>query len=121
MTLILSLLTALRAAEAQQPVKVPRIGILINGTAATLGPSIEAFWQGLRTFGYVEGQNIVIEYRWAEGKLDQLPDFATEFVHLKVDLIMAPGGRAVQAAQRATDTIPIVMVNYDEHGSGSRT
>ena len=55
--------------------------------------------------------NIVIEYRWAEGKLDRLPDFATEFVRLKVDLIVAPGGRAVQAAQRATDTIPIVMAN----------
>src|SRR5207245_196763 len=84
-------------AQAQQSKTVYRIGFLSPGASIST-PSVEAFQQGLRDFGYVEGQNIVIEYRGAEGKMDRLPDLAAELVRLQVDLIVAPGGRAVQAA-----------------------
>jgi putative tryptophan/tyrosine transport system substrate-binding protein len=94
-------------AQAQQPKKVVRIGYLAVSSPSA---STEAFRQGLRELGYVEGQNIIIEYRYAEEKYAQLPDLAAELVRLKVDVIVAAGGsRAVQAAQNATRTIPIVM------------
>src|SRR5919197_1044295 len=88
----LALLVVPLIAEAQQRVQVPRIGVLsmLTGSTADVAKNIEAFRQGLRDLGYVEGQNIVIEYRYAEGKVDRLPDFAAEFVRLKVDLIVAP-------------------------------
>jgi putative tryptophan/tyrosine transport system substrate-binding protein len=95
--------------EAQQSKKVPRIGYLANSTASAQAARREAFRQGLRDLGYVEGQNIVIEYRYAEGKSDRLPDLATELVHLKVDVIVAGSTITIQAAKNATKTIPIVM------------
>src|SRR6266545_812064 len=76
-------------AQAQQPTKIPRIGYL-NATSPSTSPArIEAFRQGLRELGYVEGKNIVIEFRHAEGKLDRLPDLAAELVRLKVDMVVA--------------------------------
>jgi len=73
---------------AQQPAKVPRIGWLAAGSASGVAPLTDAFRQGLRQLGYVEGKNIVIEFRYAEGKFDRLPDLAAEIVHLKVDVIV---------------------------------
>jgi putative ABC transport system substrate-binding protein len=97
-------------AEAQQPTKVPRIGYLASGAAANEHSArADAFRQGLRDLGYVEGKNIAFEYRRAEGKLVQLPDLAAELVGLKVDIIVAGGNSAIRAAKNATTTIPIVM------------
>ena len=100
------------AAEAQQPVgKVPRIGIL-NAAASTsaFAGRIEAFRQGLRDLGYVEGKNISIESRWAEGKLDRLPDLAAALVREKMDVLVSAGGNsATRALKQATTLIPIVM------------
>lgn len=79
-------------AEAQQPKKVPRIGFPDPGTPSSSSARIGAFRQGLRELGYVEGQNIIVEYRFAEGKLDRLPEFADELVRLKVDVIVTGGG-----------------------------
>jgi putative ABC transport system substrate-binding protein len=93
--------------EAQQPKKVPRIGFLLQ--AAPTSPQVEAFRQGLREFGYIEGKNILIEYRHTEGKPDRLPDLAAELVRLKVDLIVVSGALATSAAKKATGEIPIVM------------
>jgi putative ABC transport system substrate-binding protein len=98
--LTLVLLTAAFAAQAQPLAKAPRIGYLGTGTVSTAGRALAAFQQGLRDLGYVEGQNIVIEYRWAEGQVERLPDLAAEFVRLKVDLIVAPGTLATQAAKQ---------------------
>ena len=107
------LLTTASLTEAQQPGKVPRIGYLAPVFPCSGHvPSLEAFWQGLRELGYVEGQNIVIECRSAEGKSDRLPHLAAELVRLKVDVILAGGGELVaRAAKGATQTIPIVMTN----------
>jgi ABC-type uncharacterized transport system substrate-binding protein len=105
----LLLATAL-AAEAQQPKRVPRIGFLLAPSRSAVSQSVDAFRQGLRDLGYLEGQNILIEYRFAEGRLDRLPDFAAELVRLKVDVIVAGGGgQAIKPAKDATSTIPIVM------------
>src|SRR5881397_4058765 len=97
------------SAEAQQPNKVLRIGFLNALSPSTIAARLEAFRQGLRELGYVEGKNIVVEYRWAEGKIERLPDLATELVRLKVDVIVSGGNSATQAAKKATNTIPIVM------------
>ena len=78
--------------EAQQPTKVPRIGCLAGNSSFAESPRVEAFRQGLRDLGYVEGQNVTIEWRSAEGKLDWLPGLAAELVRLKVDIIVAAGG-----------------------------
>ncbi len=99
------------AAEAQPAAKVPRIGLLSQASRSDpqmLG-RLRAFQQGLRELGYVEGQNVAIESRWAEGKWDRLPGFAAELVRLKVDVIVAAAPFAIQAAKQATATIPIVM------------
>jgi putative ABC transport system substrate-binding protein len=97
------------AAEAQQAAKVARIGFLSGCLAC--GPHLpEAFRQGLRDLGYVEGQNLVIEYRDAEGKLERLPALAAELVALKVDVILAAGEPHALAAKQATWTLPIVFV-----------
>ncbi len=96
-------------AEAQQPKKVPRIGYLDAVSLSASAGRIEAFRQGLRELGYIEGKNIVIEYRFAEGKLDQVPRNAAELVGLKVDVIVTGGRTATHAAKEATVTIPIVM------------
>src|SRR5262245_20871811 len=97
--------------EAQQPKKVPRIGYLANGDPATDSSRSEAIRLALRDLGYIEGQNIASEYRYAEGKLDRLPELAAELVRLKVDIIVVTGGNPeIPAAMNATKTIPIVMV-----------
>ena len=105
--LALALLAAPLATEAQQAGKVYRVGLLRDGSPPD--PNVEAFRQGLRELGYVEGQNIAIEYRWAEGKRDRLPGLAAELVALKVDLIVTAGTTVTRAAKQATGTIPIVM------------
>ena len=106
-------------AGAQQAKKIPRIGFLASVSASSDTDRIEAFRQGLRELGYVEGQNVTIEYRWADGKFEQLPDLAAELVRLKVDVIVAVVTQASLAAKKATGTIPIVMVGVsDPVGSG---
>ena len=98
------------AAEAQQPKKVPRIGYLSSTDPASESTRSEAIRLALRELGYIEGQNIAIEYRYAEGKRDRYPELAAELVRLKVDIIVVAGGDApIRAAKNATKTIPIVM------------
>jgi putative ABC transport system substrate-binding protein len=120
-TLASGLLAAPLAAEGQQVGKMPRVGYLSPGSSSDPGRQrrFEAFRQGLRELGYVGGQNIAIEPRWAEGKYDRYSALAADLVRLKVDVIVAAGGRATQDAQQATRTIPIVMsVVIDPLGSG---
>ena len=106
-----SVLICFHPAEAQQPKKVPLIGYLSSSDPATESARAETIRLALRERGYIEGQNIAIEYRYAEGKRDRLPELAAELVRLKVDIIVvAGGGNWVQAAKNATKTIPIVMV-----------
>ena len=106
-----ALLAAPLAAEAQQAPKVPRIGYLASNLESSRR-SLEAFLQGLRDLGYVEGRNVVIEYRDAEGKLERLPVLAAELVALKVDVIVTAGGTlSALAAKQATRTLPIVFAN----------
>ncbi|MBI4608780.1 MAG: ABC transporter substrate-binding protein [Candidatus Rokubacteria bacterium] len=99
------------SADAQPSRKVPRIGVLAAVPASFAGPYVEAGRQAMRELGYVEGQNIAIDYRFAEGKPEQLPDLAAQLVALSVDVIVVVGDRGVHAAKRATSTIPIVMVS----------
>jgi len=96
-------------AEAQQAKKLPRIGFLGQATSSFYSTPLEAFRQGLQGFGYVEGKNILIEYRYGDGKLDLLPELAAQLVRLKVDVIVTPGGPPTMAAKKLTETIPIVM------------
>jgi len=106
-------------AEPQQPKKVPRIGFLATVSPSTISDRVEAFRQGLRELGYVEGKNIVIEWRYAEGKADRLPGLAAELVRLKVEVIITAGAPATRRAKEATVTIPIVMTNDgDPVGTG---
>ena len=106
-------------AVAQQPKKISRIGFLSATSLSIISSRIEAFRQGLRELGYVEGKNIVIEWRSTEGKADLLPALAAELVHLKVDIIVAAGSSATRAAKEATTTIPIVMTqDTDPIGTG---
>ena len=106
-------------AQAQQAKKIPRIGYLTSATPDGQSARIEAFRQGLRELGYVEGKNIVIEYRYAEEKLDRLPALAAELVRLKVDVIVTGGAGNTRAAKAATSTIPIVMTqDPDPVGNG---
>src|ERR1700730_5628615 len=114
-----SLLAAPLAAEAPQVGKVPRIGFLSVTSPSDRPPLLDAFRQGLRELGWVEGQNVVIEYRYAEGRVDRLPGLAAELVRLKVDLIVSWGTQGVTAAKNATETIPIVMIAVrDPVGTG---
>ena len=107
----LMLLTVAVTAPAQQPTKVPRIGYLSSGNPATESARSEAIRLALRDLGYIEGQNIALEYRYAEGKQERLSELAAELVHLKVDVILTAGGAyTVQMAKVATKAIPIVMV-----------
>jgi putative tryptophan/tyrosine transport system substrate-binding protein len=99
-------LACVHPAEAQQPAKVPKIGYLAASSRDE--PFVDAFRQGLRELGYIESQNIVIEYRFADGKFDRLPQLTAELLQLKVDIIVTAGGNATQVAQKATTTIPIV-------------
>ena len=106
-------------AQAQQPTKIPRIGYLATVSLSSIPDRTEALRQGLRELGYIEGKNIVIEWRSAEGKLDRLPALASELVRLKVDIIITGGPPATRAAKEATSTIPIVMAqDTDPVGNG---
>jgi len=98
------------SAEAQQPNKIYRIGFLSGGVLG-LSPDIEAFREGLRELGYVEGKNLFIEYRYAEGNNARYPDLASELVGLKVDVIIGNGTTPTMAAKKTTNTIPIVMTS----------
>jgi putative ABC transport system substrate-binding protein len=111
--------TTIHLAEAQQPTTVLRIGFLDNGTASGIAVLLEAFRQELTKLGWTEGKNIAIEYRFAEGKSDRLPELAAELVRLKVDLIVVTGGPVALGAKKATTTIPIMMTtSADPVGEG---
>jgi putative ABC transport system substrate-binding protein len=111
LTLIALLFALCPFAEAQQQGKVPRIGFLGLSSPSSDSIRIEAFRQGLRELGYVEGKSIIIEYRYAEGRLDRLPKLASELVRLNVDIIVARAAPAVTAAKNATNTTPIIMAS----------
>jgi putative tryptophan/tyrosine transport system substrate-binding protein len=99
------------SAQAQQPAKVPRIGFLSgSGDLNTPGLQIEAFRRGLRDLSYIEGKNILVEYRYVEGKVDRIPSLVAELMRLKVDVFISGNLVAIRAAKQATKTIPIVMV-----------
>ena len=118
LALVLALLAGALAAEAQPAGKVYRIGFLWD-SPAVFPDAIEAFRQGLRDLGYVEGRNIAFEYRWAEGKPERMRELAEELVRLKVDIIMAPSSIYTGAAKRATSTIPIIFMSHaDPLGTG---
>ena len=106
------------AARAQQAASISRIGILWPGASLPAPPRMESFRQGLRELGYVDGQNVLIEIRYAQGGLQQLPELAAELVRLKVDVIQASGDLAPRVAQQATTTIPIVAMSDDILGAG---
>ncbi|HEY1269699.1 MAG TPA: ABC transporter substrate-binding protein [Candidatus Binatia bacterium] len=107
------------SAEAQQSSKMPRIGYLIAVSPTASANRVTAFLEGLHELGYADGNNIAVEYRYAEEKLDRLPALAAELVRLKPDLILTAGSQATRAAKQATSTIPIVMTNDpDPVGSG---
>jgi ABC-type uncharacterized transport system substrate-binding protein len=108
--LTLSLNLAPLAADAQQAAKVPRIGFLGNSTAALEANLVGPFREGLRDLGYKEGQNVVIEYRWAEGKYERFPALIAELIALKVDVIVTAGTPASLAVKKATTSVPVVMV-----------
>jgi putative ABC transport system substrate-binding protein len=112
------LLAIILPAHAQQPRKIARIGYLSPGDAVSRAYRIEAFRKGLKELGYIEGKNIVIEYRLAEAKAERLPELARELVALKVDVIFAGGGPAAEAARNATQIIPIVTSSQDPVGEG---
>jgi len=98
------------SAEAQQAKKVPRIGFVAgSGNPSNPGPLVEKFRQGLRDHGYIEGKNILIEYRYTEGNPDRIPGFVAELLQLKVDVLVSTSVSGIRAARRATKTIPIVM------------
>jgi putative ABC transport system substrate-binding protein len=118
-TLALGLLVAPLAADAQQPTKVPRIGIVQGGGGPgdwpieiDLTPEgfTKAFRQGLRELGYIEGKNILVEYRGAEGYRDRIPGLVAELLHLHVDVLVSGNGQAIRAAKETTTTVPVVMV-----------
>ena len=114
-TLILNLLAAPLAADAQPPTKVPRIGVLtLWNSPAEFRAFSEPFFQGLHDLGWVEGQNMALEWRAAEGNLDRLPDLAAELVRLPVDLILAQAEAGARAAKHATTTIPIVFTGTSD-------
>src|SRR5438094_9705783 len=110
-----SLFVAPLVAATQKP-KLPRIGTL-SAFSPRSQPERAPFWQAMNELGWIEGQNILVERRWAEGRLDRLPALATELVQLKVDLILAAAGAEIFAAKRATKTIPIVAsLDAEEQG-----
>jgi putative ABC transport system substrate-binding protein len=107
--LIIAVMGVGMIAAAQQSTQVPRIGFLTAISASSMSARMEALRNGLHELGYVEGKNIVVEYRYANGKIDYLPAFAAELVRLKVDIIVTAGASATGPAKEATTTIPIVM------------
>jgi putative ABC transport system substrate-binding protein len=108
--LITILLTTALPADAQQTARIPRIGYVSGSDRKTPGPLSEAFREGLRDLGYIEGKNILIEYRYIERKEDRVPTLVAELVQLKVDVILSSVSSAIRAAKQATKTIPIVMI-----------
>jgi putative ABC transport system substrate-binding protein len=108
------ILAIVHIAQAQQPTKIPRIGLLSTGSPSSSKEEIEPFRQGLRDLGYIEGQNIAIEYLYSEGVAERLPNLAAELVQLKVDIIVVGGSPSTQATKNATKTIPIVMANVTD-------
>jgi putative tryptophan/tyrosine transport system substrate-binding protein len=111
-------LTTFHLAQAQQPTKIARIGYLSPGDPVSRVYRIEAFRQGLKELGYIEGKNIIIEYRFAEARSDRLPELAHDLVRLKVDIIFAQGMPATEAAKSATQMIPIVTSSQDPVSAG---
>ena len=106
-------------ADAQQPKKVPRIGYLAGASSSAIAFRTEAFRQGLRELGYVEGKNITIEYRYAEGNFRRQKELAAELVRLNVDVMVTSGPASTRAAKEATATIPVVMTfDSDPVGNG---
>ena len=117
--LLITVLLITAPAQAQQATKIPRIGFLGATSPSIESIRIEGFRQGMRELGYVEGKTVVIEWRWAEGKFDRLPDLAAELVRLDVDVIVTGGSTSSGAAKQVTTTIPIVMAQVnDPVGSG---
>ena len=117
--LLIALLSAAASVEAQHPKKTPRVGVLLPGSRSTYAIRIEAFHNGLRELGYVEGRNIATEWRFAEGKNDRLPGMAAELVRSRVDVIVTSTTPVAQAALQASRTIPIVMAaSADPVGTG---
>jgi putative ABC transport system substrate-binding protein len=112
--LIIFLLSIVTLAAAQQTKNVPRIGFLGGSSAAAYSGFIDAFRKSLRDLGYVEGQNIAIEYRYADGKRDRLSDLSADLIRLKVDVILVSGSLAIGALKNATKTIPIVMTTVED-------
>ena len=112
--LVTIMLTTVSSAEAQQPKKVPRVGYLAAVSASADAPRVEAFRQGLRDLGYVEGQNIAIDYRHEDRMFERLPDLAAELVRLKVDVLVAVTTNAALAAKNTTRTIPIVFLGVSD-------
>jgi ABC-type uncharacterized transport system substrate-binding protein len=115
---VVMLLAVATIAEAQQPKKIPRIGVLAAQSPSSSSYRVEAFRKCLIELGYTEGKNIAIEYRYADGRLERLPDLAAEVIRLKVDAILALGTPAALAAKQATTTIPIVMTGGDPVAAG---
>jgi putative ABC transport system substrate-binding protein len=117
--LVFAFLAAPVPSPSQQPGKVYRIGYLGNSSPALERDHVDAFRQGLRDLGYAEGQNLLIEFRWAEGRYERFPEFVAELVRLKVDVILTAGTPGALAAKQATQTTPIVMaVSGDAVGTG---
>jgi len=117
--LIITLAVVSGTAHAQQPTKIPRIGFLGSPSPSANAARNEAFRQGLRELGYVEGKNIIVEWRFAEGKLDRVPALAAELVRLNVNVIVTGGSGSTRPANEATNTIPIVMAqDPDPVGNG---
>ena len=116
---VIAFVLVVAGAAAQQPTKIPRIGFLGAVSPSTISDRIEAFRQGLRELGYIDGKTIVIEWRSAEGKLDRLPALAAELVRLKVEVIVTAGPFPTRVAKEATVTLPIVMgFDNDPVGNG---
>ena len=115
--LLALILTTIHLAEAQQPKKIPRIGVLFRGSPG--GSRLEAFRQGLHDLNYIEGKNIIIEYRFAMGNSERIPDLAADLIQKKVDLIITSGTAQARAIQQVTTTTPIlVVVTGDPVGTG---
>jgi putative tryptophan/tyrosine transport system substrate-binding protein len=112
--IVAALLAVAVIADAQQPKKIPLVGFLVPGSPSSYSARIEAFRQGLRNLGYTEEKNIFVEYRYAEGGLDQVPGLVDELVQLKPDVLVVQSLTGIHAAKQATKTIPVVMVTTQD-------